>query len=416
MSISGQNGIAGLWPALDRALTQGAAGQMVLREKQQEQKTADTSRAAIGALTNAMNIGALGPRPGMAATTGNLPYTQNPLVAPADLPKLPSALPQMPQLARDKLAALAFPEQNNARLAQQFYPSPDAIEKVDAGGSIVSVNKGTGKARSIFTAPLKPTDMKGDWVVDLNTGKPVMKTDADVMNSNGNYAPLPKGMRIASDGQGGFEITTDGMQPTGNFTKPTETALESTIISGGDALARLDTIGKKYKPEYLQLAPRWANLWASAKDKAGIPLSPEDSAQLSDFASFRRDTVENTNKTIQDITGATVGADEAPRLMQQMPVAGQGLFDGDGPVEFMAKFKATQESIKSAVARAAYAKANNLSKKAQFAIPLGSVPKIIEDKGNQYAKELKDKNPNIPEEQLNQMVKNRLMNEFGMNR
>jgi hypothetical protein len=100
--------------------------------------------------------------------------------------------------------------------------------------------------------------------------------------------------------------------------------------------------------------------------------------------------------------------------MQQIPVAGQGLFDGDGPVEFDSKLKGATDAITSSIARAEYARKNGLDKKQMFAIPLDSIPQLIEQKGNTYADELSRANPQAPPEQIQEMVKTRLREEFGL--
>lgn len=253
----------------------------------------------------------------------------------------------------------------------------------------------------------------GQWAIRAGDGKPQFVSKQSLLDAPNAFLPVPTGMRIMSDGQGGFQITTGGMDPV-EMTTPTKSKLEDTILTGRDALARIRGIETKFKPEYQQLGTRWNNTWANIKDKAGIPLDAATRTQLEDFSSYRRETSANLNQTIKDITGATVSEQEAPRLMQQIPNAGSGLFDGDGPTEFQAKVKGTRDSISAAIARAEYARKNGLSRQQQFAIPLDSVPQLIDQKGNQYREELKRANPSAPDEQINEMVKARLRQEFGL--
>lgn len=220
------------------------------------------------------------------------------------------------------------------------------------------------------------------------------------------------GMRVTSDGQGGFEITTGGLEPS--MTKPTQAKLEDVVVQSRDALARLNTIKGKFKPEYQQVGARVGNMWGAAKEKLGIPLDEGSQKQLSDFSSYKRDVAENLNSTIKDITGATVSAQEAPRLMQQIPVAGTGILDGDSPTEFQAKVEGLTKSLTAAQARAQYALKNGLNRDQRFAIPLESIPDMIEKKGNQYAEEIQRTNPQAAPEQIKEMVKSRLRQDFGL--
>jgi hypothetical protein len=297
-------------------------------------------------------------------------------------------------------------------LAKQF-EAPKQFKDVDLpGGAIGQRDPLTNELKVPFKPTLAP-QKKGQWAISAGDGKPRFVSEEDLFNSNGALLPVPTGMRVTSDGNGGFEITTGGMEPSG-LTKPTETKLEDTILTGRDALSRMNAIKAKAKPEYQQLSARWANTWAGIKDKAGIQLDPTTRQQLSDFTSYRRDVAANLNQTVKDLTGATVGEAEAPRLMQQIPVAGQGLFDGDGPVEFDSKLKGATDAITSSIARAEYARKNGLDKKQMFAIPLDSIPQLIEQKGNTYADELSRANPQAPPEQIQEMVKTRLREEFGL--
>lgn len=298
------------------------------------------------------------------------------------------------------------------QMAKAAEPPPRMQDVPLAGGAIGQRNPLTNE----LTVPFKPDgepQANGEWAISAADGKPRFVSKKDLLGKPGEYLPVPTGMRVMSDGQGGFQITTGGMDPV-EMTKPTQTKLEDTILTGRDALARMNSIESKFKPEYQQLGTRWSNTWANIKDKAGIPLDEPTRAQLEDFSGYRRETSANLNQTIKDITGATVSEQEAPRLMLEIPNAGSGLFDGDGPTEFQAKVKGTKDAIASSIARAEYARKNGLSKEQQFSIPLGTIPQMIEQKGNQYRDEMKKQNPQAPDGQINEMVKARLREEFGL--
>lgn len=220
------------------------------------------------------------------------------------------------------------------------------------------------------------------------------------------------GMRVSFGPNGEVEVTTGGL--ASNISNPTKTKLEDVILNGRDTISKMNAIKADFKPEYQQIGTRAEMTALGLKSKAGIPLDPVQTKSLTDFATYRRNAASNMNTAIKNATGVTVGKDEAPRLMNEIPDPGAGIFDGDDPVSFMAKIDATIKSLTSAVARAEYARKNGLDKDAMFAIPLDAIPTMIEQKGNQYADELKRANPQAQDDEIKEMVKSRLRQEFGL--
>jgi len=326
-------------------------------------------------------------------------------------------LPLFSPAKKMALFSQAMPEQARPFQAQQIQNSiaPRPLSKDDFIGSPGEGGVYNWRKGEMVPGTTIPKDRNpdGQWAIRAADGKPAFVSKQTLLDTPNAFLPVPNGMRILSDGQGGFQITTGGMDPV-EMTNPTKTKLEDTILTGRDALARINSIEQTFKPEYQQLGTKWSNTWANIKDKAGIQLDEPTRQRLGEFSSYRRETAANLNTTIKDITGATVSEQEAPRLMLQIPNAGAGLFDGDGPTEFQAKVKGTKDAITSSIARAEYARKNGLSKQQQFAIPLESIPRMIDQKGNQYRAELKRANPAAPDEQINEMVKARLRQEFGL--
>lgn len=318
----------------------------------------------------------------------------------------------MQGMRQDPAAAMAALPNIEAVAGMFEGPKPKILPSMKPGEQLPMV--GPDGNITFKTAPGTPATAakNGSWVMSLETGKPVMKTDEEVMANPGAFAPVPNGMRITSDGQGGFEITTGGLEP--KMSNATATKIEDVILNARDSLARIASIKQGFKPEYQQLGTRAAMMAASAKSKAGMQLQPQEETALKDFASYRRDASSNLNTMIKNATGATVSQDEAPRLMQEIPNPGSGLFDGDDAVTFQAKLDGAERSLKSALARAEYARKNGLTKEAQFAIPLDSIPTIIQKKGDQYKADLLRANPQAEEAQVDEMVKNRLREEFGL--
>lgn len=268
------------------------------------------------------------------------------------------------------------------------------------------------KARGL----LAKKGQNGEWALDKRTKLPVFVSATDLLSDGGqNYTKPPSGMKIQADGQGGFTMVTgDMVGGDDGLTKPTQTSLEQTIIQSGDAIARLEGIKRQFKPEYQQLGMRWQNMVAAGKEKLGIPLDEATKGTLTAFSEYRRNAAANQNQTIKDLTGATVSVQEAPRLMLQMPTTGQGLFDGDSPTEFAAKLDGSIAGVKAAQARASYARKHGLSKDQMFAMPLDSIPAMIDKRGDEYLAQIRQGNPGIPDETAKEMVKARLREEFGL--
>jgi hypothetical protein len=280
----------------------------------------------------------------------------------------------------------------------------DALEKQQPGRF----------ARFGDVTPQRTTTPSTKGVLDRAAKIQRFATEEEIAASNGNLVPIPNGMKLQSGPDGLTFTMGDASGDSGGLTPPVQTGLQNSILQADDALARLGSIKSKFKPEYQQLGTRWGNMLSNVKEKAGFQLDPTDQAQLTEFSSFKRDAAANVNQTIKDMSGATISTQEAPRLMQQMPVAGQGLLDGDGPTEFMSKLNGSIDSIKSAKARHAYALANKLTKEQMFGIPLDSIPSMIDKRGDQYLSELKTQNPTLDDATLREMVKNRLRQDFGL--
>jgi hypothetical protein len=348
-----------------------------------------------------------------------------------------NAMQPAPQQARARMAlerlAEGAPEIVAKGLVESALPNYKTI-----GRNIVDVNAANGPS-VVYQGPMElPTSiqealfvsngdpeaaktvlrnkgMDGEWVLGPGGRTQYVPKSMLLDPANaGAYSKIPTGMKIVSDGQGGFTMATGDMAAGSGLTTPNQTALQSSVLASQDSVARLEAIGAKFKPEYQELGTRWTNLANATKEKVGFKLEPQAQQQLEEFTSYRRDVTANTNKIIKDLTGATVGVDEAPRLMLEMPVAGQGLFDGDSPTEFEAKRKGTIASLKAANIRNAYALKNGLNKDQQFAIPLSTIPNLVNSRGAELAQQLKRENPTAPEDQINAMVKARMRMEFGL--
>jgi hypothetical protein len=192
--------------------------------------------------------------------------------------------------------------------------------------------------------------------------------------------------------------------------KATAKDAQTNILQTGARLSLYNQIEAQFKPEYLQPAFRAGQAWSSIKDRAGKNLSPQDVETLRDFSQFRQNSINNLSQTIKDLTGAAMGVQEAERIMAGMPNAGTGLFDGDSPTESKAKLDNVTKQMRNVEARNAYILRKGLSFKD---VPLDNVPKLINDRAAELAREYRVDLKKATPTQLS-AIKRQLAVEFGI--
>lgn len=242
-------------------------------------------------------------------------------------------------------------------------------------------------------------------------------TEKDIADNPQRFTPVPSGMKIESDGQGGFTMVTGDMAATGGtegLTNKTRGELQGSAIASKEGLARLASISTSFRPEYQQIGTRWDAFKTSLADKAGVPVDRQSAALLRDFSSYKADALNNLNLYIKEITGAAMTNAEAGRITKGLPNPGSGILDGDSPIEFKAKLDSTMVRLKAANARQFYALKHGLTPEAMFATPLESMPDIIDKRGVDIEAEIRAQNPTMPPEQIQAVVDERLKQEFGL--
>lgn len=308
-------------------------------------------------------------------------------------------------------AMVAFPEFAKAEISRMAgFVSPDEIGEGAPGTQLY--NKRTGDPIG-NRFPDKPEGTP-DFIKIVDIYKTMSPDDSrrSLVKQYLENSVTPKGMTLTSDGEGGLTLVQGGGGV--GLTKTTQTSIEQDLIKNDDAMARLDEIQAGFKPEYQQFLPRAVNAWNTLKNKAGADIDEPTRLAMTDFSEYKRTASSNLNKAIKDATGATVNEGEAPRLMMEIPTPGAGIFDGDSPIDFQAKVQSTRKSLLSAQARRHYAQSKGLSKKGMFAIPLDSIPSVIEGRGNAIKAEVKKLNPSATPQQIEETVKSRLRQEFGL--
>lgn len=274
---------------------------------------------------------------------------------------------------------------------------------------------------------------------DLNEGLITKEQyDQQVANIGGTFGPTqidpntgrgfqvgPKGKRHFDPApQSGMDITVSPEGVTsirtgvkrGGLTPPTRTMIQKELIKVAAGQQRLRSIQAKFKPEWQQWMPRWG-AWVSAfKNKINLNLSPEDEKGLREFTTYRRTSLENINQHIKDITGAQMSFTEAERLRKAMPDPGEGIFDGDSPIEFEAKLKDVMKTLRMSAARLNYTRLHGLggNENDYGGITTEQMPAIIDARGNELQEQLSAENPGMPIDQIKAVVDGQLRKEFGM--
>ena len=192
--------------------------------------------------------------------------------------------------------------------------------------------------------------------------------------------------------------------------KGTVKDLQTSLLESGSRLSMYNQIESQFKPEYLQPKFKAGQAWSAIKEKSGANLDPNEKQSLAQFSQFKQNTLNNLSQTIKALTGASMGIQEAARIEAGLPSAGQGIFDGDSPTEFQAKLNNTMKELRLVEARNAYILRKGLSFKD---IPLDNVPKLINDRASELAKQYQVDLKNATPTQMN-AIKRQLSAEFGI--
>ena len=351
-------------------------------------------------------------QPGPAAPMA--PGEQGP-PAPGGPAPIESLMPGMAPAARQLFASMP-PEQGFPALLARTAPvdkTPQigAVRKFSKGDSEVS-QEWTGKEwRELGSGPRFQEDRSLVQVPDA--GSPTGFRYVQRAQALGQPAMGPGGVSLESDGKGGFRFVSGPGAGKGGMTAATQGNLEEKLINSQEALARLSEIQRGFKPEYQQLAPRVGAVINTMKDFVGVPLSPDQAKGLTEFTQYRRDSVANLNRGIKEQTGATMGVQEADRIIAEFPNAGTGVFDGDSPTNFKAKLDGAIKAQRHALYRAAWAKNKGIDP-LKTGVELSEVPGLIEKRGAEIERDVRAQNPGITDEAARAQTRALLSAEFGI--
>lgn len=208
--------------------------------------------------------------------------------------------------------------------------------------------------------------------------------------------------------------------PQSQLGKDTRNDVEKKQFNSQEALARLRSIDAQVRPEFLTIENRLGYAWTDllSKFRTGqANVTPEQVSELSNFAAFRADSLNNLNNYIKEITGAAMTDSEAKRIIAAMPNPGEGIFDGDSPPVFMAKLKAVKTNMQLGIARYSYLRTqgfNGSVEEASKQISIERMSGIIQNRTSELLREMQSKNKGVGVDQLRPLIQQRLRAEFGI--
>lgn len=244
-------------------------------------------------------------------------------------------------------------------------------------------------------------ELQGAMGENIPTGEAVLPPTQKTVTPEEMTSPFAQKARVEQ------EVGKEELQ------SPTRGKLEEKLLNSTEALARVKDIDKGFKPEYLQFKSRAGNKISSLKDFAGMKLSPEETAQLSDYTGFARASIDNMNRLLNELSGAAVSPAEGERIKASQPNAGTGLFDGDSPVVFKRKMDDVKAQMRNATLRYNYALSNGMNP-LKIGIALEDIPNLIEKRGAGIEKEIRQNNPGMSQDAIDMQTKLQLGKEFGM--
>lgn len=158
------------------------------------------------------------------------------------------------------------------------------------------------------------------------------------------------GTQVSFDEQGNPVVQIGG--PYSSEMRPsTQGNIEQKQTDLESLQSRLQSIEEIYKPERLTYQDKAYFQFLRQKNKAGMELSPEERQYLVETTQMKRRAYENLNLYIQEITGAQMSQEEAKRLRRVMPDPGDGIFDGDSPLQFEANLNDALSRVRASINR-----------------------------------------------------------------
>jgi hypothetical protein len=202
------------------------------------------------------------------------------------------------------------------------------------------------------------------------------------LRGKGLSMTLPDGTVISMGGEGGGVDASE-------LKSPVVTKLQESIVTATDEMDRLNSIGRGFDPQFLQVPGRLKGTALKVKDLAGGMLgdmTPQETEYLEKFSTFKAEGSKNLSAILNRLSGAAISPAEGERLKKGIPN------DEDSPTEFVAKYKAAVKDTSRAIMRANWALKNGIGVKSvdqlSKVMPLGSIDQVYEDRANELWQEL----------------------------
>jgi len=282
------------------------------------------------------------------------------------------------------------------------------LTKVGPEEQLIRFNPLTQQTEVVATGATKEKPIQRLTGAESNAALRLFQTNDPI-----ELAKIPGAMdKISAEASRARKDTATVVYPPGALApdKSTVKDLQTSLLESGSRLSMYNQIESQFKPEYLQPKFKAGQAWSAIKEKSGANLAPEEKQSLAQFSQFKQNTLNNLSQTIKALTGASMGIQEAARIEAGLPSAGQGIFDGDSPTEFQAKLNNTMKELRLVEARNAYILRKGLSFKD---IPLDNVPKLINDRASELAKQYQVDLKKATPTQMN-AIKRQLSVEFGI--
>lgn len=277
-------------------------------------------------------------------------------------------------------------------------------------------------------SPIRPQSMEGAEpdpnLIRTQVGGPASTPQAqpDMVETPMGQMPFKDAQRrafalgLAGKGDAGKMLMDSAQQ--GKLGKEAGNQNDKDQMAAIEAVARLDGIAKAFDPKYLEIPKRIEQQFRSMQNKAGGFLgkpTADQQQELMKFAQFKQQSVKNAALYVKYLSGVAVSEAEFARIMQTLPNAGTGMFDGDSAPEFAAKMQQSVKDSRASIARANYLRTQGFKGKPwEAGIGLDDMPAMIDQRGQLIEQSLRQQNPNADPRQIQEGVRRQLKQEFGI--
>lgn len=247
-------------------------------------------------------------------------------------------------------------------------------------------------------------------------GDPVVQTPMGPMPSS---QAKRLGFMMAMRGKGDAGRMLVDSADTTKLGKDVRGDVDKAEFKATDLMGRMKAIKEGFRPEFLtfeEQAKQFGVSFADKFDALRSKLPPDVIQRHADYTAFRRDTVENLNRYIQEVTGAAMGVEEAKRLSKAVPTM------DDGPTAFKAKMDGVVKQTQLAIARYRHLRAEGFNgqpwsgtaEDAARDLPLDRMGGIIRDQSKAVLQQLRQQNPSATDEQLRGATRAVIRKKFGI--